>query len=193
VRGNRAELRLNFGNKMFVAAFGCRKKDWSLRDIEVRRGERTATFTRGELAKAMAALLGHEPLAPAPQAISATSGPVTAEHLIVIGRGRLIADTPAAEFIARAAPGTVRVRGTDPAALVRALREPGVTITPAGSGALTVTGLSTDQVALAATGLTVLELTAEHASLEEAFIDLTRDAVEYRAATTTQENTDARP
>jgi ABC-2 type transport system ATP-binding protein len=120
---------------------------------------------------------------------------LTAEHLIVIGRGRLIADTPAAEFIARAAPGNVRVRGTDPAALAAALKGPGVTITPADSGALTVTGLSTDQVALAAqaAGLTVLELTAQHASLEEAFIDLTRDAVEYRAATTTQENTDARP
>jgi ABC-2 type transport system ATP-binding protein len=117
---------------------------------------------------------------------------LTAEHLIVIGRGQLIADTPAAEFIARAAPGTVRVRGTSPAALAAALRGPGVTVTESGGGALTVTGLSTDQVALAAqaAGLTVLELTAQQASLEEAFVDLTRDAVEYRAATT-QENTDA--
>jgi ABC-2 type transport system ATP-binding protein len=109
---------------------------------------------------------------------------LTAEQLIVIGRGALIADTPAAEFIARAAPGTVRVRSTDPAALATALRGPGVAITTAESGALIVTGLSTDQVALAAqaAGLTVLELTAQQASLEEAFVDLTRDAVEYRAA-----------
>jgi hypothetical protein len=77
VHGNRAELRLNFGKKMFVAVFGCRKKTWSLRHIEIRRGEQTATFTRGELAKAMATLLGHEPLAPTPQAINATSGPRT--------------------------------------------------------------------------------------------------------------------
>jgi len=77
VEGNRAELRLNFGNKMFVAVFGCRKKTWSLRHIEIRRGEQTATFTRGELATAMAALLGRESLAPTPQAISATSGPRT--------------------------------------------------------------------------------------------------------------------
>jgi hypothetical protein len=77
VNGNRAELRLSFGNKMFVAVFGCRKKNWSLRHIEIRRGQQTATFTRGELAKAMAALLGHEALAPTPQAISATTGPRT--------------------------------------------------------------------------------------------------------------------
>lgn len=77
VTGNLAELRLNFGNKMFVAVFGCRKKTWSLRHIEIRRGERTVTFTPGELAKAMAALLGHEPLAPTSQAISATCGPRT--------------------------------------------------------------------------------------------------------------------
>ncbi|HEY7142878.1 MAG TPA: ATP-binding cassette domain-containing protein [Streptosporangiaceae bacterium] len=109
---------------------------------------------------------------------------LTAQHLIVIGRGRLIADTPAAEFIAAAAPAAVRVRGTDPAALAAALSGPGVTITPAGGGALTVTGLSTDQVAVAAqaAGLTVLELTAQQASLEEAFVNLTRDAVQYRAA-----------
>jgi hypothetical protein len=74
VHGNQAELRVNFGNKMFVAIFGSRKKNWSLHSIEIRRGEQTATFTRGELAKAMAALLGHEPLAPAPQAVKGTSG-----------------------------------------------------------------------------------------------------------------------
>ena len=109
---------------------------------------------------------------------------LTAEHLVVIGRGKLIADLPTSEFIARAAPGTVRVRGTDPAALAAALRGPGVSVTPAEDGALTVAGLTTEQVAVTAqaAGLTVLELTAQHASLEEAFIDLTRDAVDYRAA-----------
>src|SRR5260370_35249838 len=78
VNGRQAEPRLSFGNKMFVALFGCRKRNWSLRDIEVRRGGQTATFTRGELAKAVAALLGHEPLPPTPQAITAASGPRTA-------------------------------------------------------------------------------------------------------------------
>jgi hypothetical protein len=75
--GNRAELRLKSGKKMFVAVFGCRMKTRSLRHIEIRRGERTATFTRGELAKAMAALLGQEPLPPTPPAVSAASGPRT--------------------------------------------------------------------------------------------------------------------
>jgi ABC-2 type transport system ATP-binding protein len=112
---------------------------------------------------------------------------LTAEHLIVIGKGRLIADMPTAEFTARAAPPGVRVRSTDPDALATVLRGPGVTVTPAGGGALTVTGLSTDQVAMAAAAarITVLELTAVQASLEDAFTALTADAVEYRPTTTT--------
>ncbi len=77
MNSNQAELRLNFGKKMFVAVFGCRDKNWSLHHVEIRRGEQTATFTRSELANAMATLLGHEPLAPTPQAINATSGPRT--------------------------------------------------------------------------------------------------------------------
>jgi ABC-2 type transport system ATP-binding protein len=111
---------------------------------------------------------------------------LTAQHLIVIGRGRLIADTGMEEFIARAAPSVVRVRSTDPAALAALLRSREVAVSEAGDGALDVSGLSTDQVGrLAGTaGITLLELTAQQASLEEAFIDLTRDAVEFRAPTT---------
>jgi hypothetical protein len=75
VDGNRAELRLGVGDKGLVAIFGYRKKTWSLRSVEVRSGEQATTFTRGELAEAMAALLGHEPQAPAPLAISGASGP----------------------------------------------------------------------------------------------------------------------
>jgi ABC-2 type transport system ATP-binding protein len=87
---------------------------------------------------------------------------LTAEHLIVIGKGRLIADMPTAEFTAAAAPATVRVRATDPAALAAVLRRAGIAVDHAGGGALTVTGLTTDQVAMAAAaaGVTVLELTA---------------------------------
>jgi hypothetical protein len=83
VHGNQAELRLSLGSKIFVVIFGCRKKKWSLRRIEVRRGEETATFDHGELANAIAALVGHEPLAPAPcarpapWAVKVTSGPRT--------------------------------------------------------------------------------------------------------------------
>ena len=106
----------------------------------------------------------------------------TATHLIVIGRGRLIADTSVAEFIAAAAPSAVRVRSSDQDALAGLLSSPDVTITAAGDGALIVSGLSAGQIGVAAStaGITVLELTTEQASLEDAFVDMTQDAVEFR-------------
>jgi ABC-2 type transport system ATP-binding protein len=112
---------------------------------------------------------------------------MTAQHLVVIGRGRLIADTGVEEFIAAAAPSTVRVRSDDPAALAALLRSRDVAVEGGGDGALAVSGLSTDDVGrlAGAAGITLLELTAQQASLEEAFVDLTRDAVEFRAPTTT--------
>jgi ABC-2 type transport system ATP-binding protein len=108
----------------------------------------------------------------------------TATHLIVIGRGRLIADTGVAEFIASAAPPSVRVRSSDQHALAGLLRSPGVTVTSAEGGALAVSGLTAEQIGTAAAtaGITVLELSAVEASLEDAFVDLTQDAVEFRAA-----------
>jgi ABC-2 type transport system ATP-binding protein len=111
---------------------------------------------------------------------------LTAHHLIVIGRGRLIADTGMEELIAAAAPAVVRVRSTDPAALAALLRSRDVTVSDAGDGALTVSGVGTDEVgrAAGAAGITLLELTAQQASLEEAFVDITRDAVEFRAPST---------
>jgi ABC-2 type transport system ATP-binding protein len=65
---------------------------------------------------------------------------LTAQHLIVIGRGRLIADTGVADFVARAGGGVVRVRSTDPQALAARLRSPEVAVSPDGDGALTVSG-----------------------------------------------------
>jgi ABC-2 type transport system ATP-binding protein len=108
---------------------------------------------------------------------------LTAEHLIVIGRGRLIADAGVEEFIAGTARDTVRVRTTDPDGLSILLRAPDVTVARDQDGVLTVTGLTTDRVGTVAgaAGITLLELTAQQASLEEAFIDMTSDAVEYRA------------
>jgi ABC-2 type transport system ATP-binding protein len=112
---------------------------------------------------------------------------LTAQHLIVIGRGRLIADTGMAEFVAHAGRGVVRVRSTDPDALAARLDAPEVAVSPDGDGALTVSGLSTDQVGriAGAAGITLLELTAQQASLEDAFMTVTQDAVEFRAPTTT--------
>ena len=108
----------------------------------------------------------------------------TATHLIVIGRGRLIADTGVAEFIASAAPLSVRVRSSDQHALAGLLRSPGVTVTSADDGALAVSGLTAEQIGTAAATAGIApcsRLSAVEASLEDAFVDLTRDAVEFRA------------
>jgi ABC-2 type transport system ATP-binding protein len=105
----------------------------------------------------------------------------TAEHLIVIGRGGLIADTSVDDFIARSSGNHVRVRTTEPARLAAALESTDVTVQPLGGDALEVSGLTTDQVGLAAgsASITLLELTARQTSLEDAFMQLTQDAVEF--------------
>jgi ABC-2 type transport system ATP-binding protein len=113
---------------------------------------------------------------------------VTASHLIVIGRGRLIADMSVADFIARAAHNVVRVRTTDAEGLRAALSGPDVTFTSATDGALEVSGLTSDQIGMAAgaCGITLLELSPQHASLEEAFMDLTHDDVEFQTGSAAQ-------
>src|SRR5215472_5617716 len=107
----------------------------------------------------------------------------TATRLIVIGRGRLIADTGVTEFIAGAEPPVVRVRSSDQDALTGLIRAPGVTVTPGEDGALAVSGLPAARIGAAAAGagIIVFELATEQASLEDAFVDLTQDAVEFRA------------
>jgi ABC-2 type transport system ATP-binding protein len=110
---------------------------------------------------------------------------LTAQHLIVIGKGRLIADTGMAEFVRTRGRGVARVRTTHPDALAARLSGPDVEISFDQNKTLTVSGLTTDQIGTTAgaAGITLLELTAQQASLEEAFIELTHDAVEYRANT----------
>jgi ABC-2 type transport system ATP-binding protein len=109
----------------------------------------------------------------------------TATRLIVIGKGRLIADTSVAEFIASAAPASVRVRSSDQPGLAALLRSPDVTVAVADDGALLVSGLAAERIGAiaAAAGIAVAELSTEQTSLEDAFVDLTKDAVEFRAAT----------
>ena len=106
---------------------------------------------------------------------------LTSEHLIVIGRGRLIADLSVADFVRRASKDTVRVRSPQASELAAALATDGVTVEPDDGGALLVTGLTAEQVgeAAAAHGLVLHELTPLQASLEEAFMDVTRDEVEF--------------
>jgi ABC-2 type transport system ATP-binding protein len=112
---------------------------------------------------------------------------LTAQQVIVIGRGRLIADAPVADLIAGATRSSVRVRTTEPDALAALLRTRGAQVSRDQAGALDVAGLSTDEVGpiASAAGITLLELAAQQASLEEAFLNLTQDAVEFRALTTT--------
>ncbi|MFC3572314.1 ATP-binding cassette domain-containing protein [Streptomyces yaanensis] len=107
---------------------------------------------------------------------------LTAEHLIVIGRGRLIADTSVADFIARAAGDVVRVRTDETEQLHGLLTGPDMSVTSPEPGVLQVTGLSSERIGRIAAehGIALAELTPQQASLEEAFMELTRHAVEYQ-------------
>ncbi|GAA1840805.1 ATP-binding cassette domain-containing protein [Pseudonocardia ailaonensis] len=109
----------------------------------------------------------------------------TADHLIVLGRGRVLADAPIAELLAGAG-NRVLVRSADPQGLVNVLAVPDVTVEQAPDGALTVTGVSARQVgeAAAEAGIVLYELTPLTASLEQAYLQLTRDDVEYHAELT---------
>lgn len=108
---------------------------------------------------------------------------LTAEHLIVIGRGRLIADTSVAEFTAQAAGDQVRVRTHEAEKLRELLAGPDVTVSSQEPGVLLVTGITSEWIGRVAAeeGIALAELTPQQASLEEAFMELTRDAVEYQA------------
>jgi ABC-2 type transport system ATP-binding protein len=110
---------------------------------------------------------------------------LTADHLIVVGRGRLLADTPMADFIAQTSPAVVRVRSPHATRLRELLLGNGVTVSSDGPGVLAVSGLTTDAIGdrAAAAGLTVHELSSRQASLEDAFMELTRGAIEYEAVT----------
>ncbi|WP_345347212.1 ABC transporter ATP-binding protein [Actinoallomurus liliacearum] len=107
----------------------------------------------------------------------------TADHLIVIGRGELIADESLAGFAARGTPQSVIVRTPDTSALAAVLTAEGGSVRPDGDRALMVTGLSAARIGELAFQHRVLlhELAPRTASLEEAFMELTADSVEYLA------------
>jgi ABC-2 type transport system ATP-binding protein len=109
---------------------------------------------------------------------------LTADHLIVIGRGRKIADTSTAEFLEAASGKVARVRSPQATELAGLLAGPDVTVDALEPGYLEVHGLTPAQIgdAAAANGLTVHELTQQQVSLEEAFMNLTREDVEFKAA-----------
>jgi len=111
---------------------------------------------------------------------------LVADHLIIVGRGRLLADTTVEDLVRQADGNSVTVASNDPARLREVLAGPGVGITGrAGSEELQVTGLTARLIGTKAAeaGITLFELTAKTVSLEEAFMDLTKEAVEYHGTT----------
>lgn len=113
---------------------------------------------------------------------------LTADHLIVVGRGRLLADLPLQELVASARTH-VRARTPQPARLFDALEGEGVEIAFDDAGALAITGLTPQEVGEAAfaAGVPLHELALQQASLEDAYMQLTSDAVEYHGHVPTHE------
>ncbi|MYT75651.1 MULTISPECIES: ATP-binding cassette domain-containing protein [unclassified Streptomyces] len=111
-----------------------------------------------------------------------------ADHLVVLGRGRLLADTPMPDFIAAHSVRRARVRSTDPRRLSAALTRAGHSVTLADDGRCTVDGARAAEVGslAAAEGVPVLELVDEQVSLEQAYLTLTAGDAEF-AATSLQE------
>ena len=109
---------------------------------------------------------------------------LTADRLVVIGRGRLIAETSVADFVARSGGGAVRLVTPDVDMFTVGLTAAGATVV-SDDGALTVGGLASQQIGdlAARDGLRIYELTPVTASLEDAFMELTQDEVEYRPST----------
>ena len=112
---------------------------------------------------------------------------VTADHLIIVGRGRLIRDVGLAEFVDEWSRNVVRVRSPHATELRDAILGPDVRVSSQEPGVLEIDGLSAQQVGDAAAryGVVLHELIPERVSLEEAFMDLTREETEFRATTST--------
>jgi ABC-2 type transport system ATP-binding protein len=108
----------------------------------------------------------------------------TADHLVIVGRGKVIADTSVADLIASASGDLVTVRTSARRDAMTVLSDAGATVAEAGGGILTASGLPAEQIAalLGQRKVPFSEISAHRATLEEAYLELTRDAVEYSAA-----------
>jgi len=106
-----------------------------------------------------------------------------ADHLVVAGRGQVIADTSVADLIAAASGDQVAVRTSERAQAMTVLAHAGATVAATGPDTLTVSGLPAEKVVtlLTESAVPFAEVSAHHATLEEAYMELTRDAVEFRA------------
>jgi ABC-2 type transport system ATP-binding protein len=106
---------------------------------------------------------------------------LTADHVIVVGRGRLIRDQPMAQFIAAESHAAIRVRSPQAAQLAKLVKAPDVTVRRIGGQTLEIEGRTTDDVGRVAAeaGITLLELTELTASLEDAYLALTGESLEF--------------
>jgi len=109
----------------------------------------------------------------------------TADHLVVAGRGKVIADTAVADLIATASGDRITLRTTERTQAMTILARAGATVSATGPGTVTVSGLAAERVValLGENAVPFSEVSAHRASLEEAYMELTRDAVQFRAAT----------
>ena len=110
---------------------------------------------------------------------------LTADHVIVIGRGRLLRDQSMADFIASAGATRVRVRSPEAARLADVLRRQVTRIDVIADGILDIEGMTSDDIGIAAAGaqITLYELTTQAGSLEEAYMVLTEQAVDFHTHT----------
>jgi ABC-2 type transport system ATP-binding protein len=117
----------------------------------------------------------------------------TADHIIVLGRGKIIADAPVGEILAQVSGKAVRVRTPDVAKLTKLLTGTDVTVTKTDPDLLTVGGLPAARIGelAASSGVVLHELTPITGSLEEAYLALTEDEVEYHAGSLEAEATES--
>jgi ABC-2 type transport system ATP-binding protein len=108
----------------------------------------------------------------------------TADHLVIVGRGKVIADTSMRELLAAASGDRVTLRTAAPAQAAAVLERSGAAVAAAGDGELTVSGLAAGRVVtlLGEAGVPFSEVSAHRATLEDAYLELTAGAVEFRAA-----------
>ncbi|NUT53131.1 MAG: ATP-binding cassette domain-containing protein [Saccharothrix sp.] len=106
----------------------------------------------------------------------------TADHLVVIGRGRLIADTGMDEFLRGRGEGTVLVRTSEPDAFALRLTAAGATVREGLESSLVVSGMTSEEIGKLASyhGIVLSELTPRRPSLEDAFMELTKDSVDFQ-------------
>jgi ABC-2 type transport system ATP-binding protein len=112
----------------------------------------------------------------------------TADHLVVVGRGKAIADAGVADLIAATSSGRVTLRTTAGTHAMRVLAHAGATLAATGRDAITVSGMPADRIValLSESAVPFSEVSAHRATLEDVYLQLTREAVEFRATTRTE-------